>query len=76
MSGTIATKDELVSVAKDTEANLNELRVGHNDHAMILELHRYLLERFIPAGLLEAACNEFYAAKQQEMAQLTNASIC
>ena len=76
MSGTIATKDELESVAKDTTDNLNELRVAINSHAMIMELHRYLLEKFIPAPLLEAACNEFYAAKQQEIADLNNASIC
>jgi len=76
MSGTIATKAELEDVASDTVTNLNELRVAINSHAMIMELHRYLLEKFIPLPLLEAACNEFYAAKQQEIANLKNASIC
>ena len=67
MSGTIATKDELLSVAKDTVANFDELREAINSHAMIMELHRYLLEKFIPLPLLEAACNEFYEHKMQEI---------
>lgn len=76
MSKMITTRDELVSVAEDAERNLNELRQAINAHAMILELHRYLLEKFIPQPLLEAGCNEFYAAKQQEIASQTNGSIC
>lgn len=64
----IATKDELKSVAEDTETNLNELRMAINSHAASLNLHRYLLEKFIPAGLLEQACNEWYAAQQQAIA--------
>ena len=65
--GFIATKDELTSVAEDTEANLNELRLAHNAHAEVLNLHRYLLDKFIPQKLLESACNEYYELRKAEI---------
>jgi hypothetical protein len=72
-SGYIATKDELTSVAEDTVTNLNELRAAINSHASALNLHRFLLEKFIPAGLLEQACNEWYEVQkkliEEELAQ-------
>lgn len=61
----IATRDELSAVVSDTESALNDLRRALNANAAVLNLHRYLLEKFIPAGLLEAACNEWYALQQQ-----------
>jgi hypothetical protein len=63
----IATKDELTGIALDTERNLNELRQALNSHAAALEMHRFLLERFIPAELLEKACNEWYEIKTKEI---------
>jgi len=61
----IATKDELKSVALDTEAGMDELRAAHNNNAAVLNLHRFLLEKFIPAGLLESACNEWHAIQMK-----------
>ena len=61
--GFIATKSELTSVAMDTQEALNEMRHALNANAAVLNLHRFLLEKFIPAGLLEAACNEWHAAQ-------------
>jgi hypothetical protein len=65
--GFIATKDELTGIALDTERNLNELRQALNTNAAVLNLHRYLLEKFIPADLLEKACNEWYEIQQKEI---------
>lgn len=74
MSGTIATKHELEdlqsaisSVAEDTVTNLNELRRAINAHAETLNLHRYLLDKFIPQGLLEQACNDYVKIRQQQI---------
>lgn len=69
MNDYIATRDEVSSVAEDAERHLNELRKAINSHAEILSMHRYLLEKFIPEGLLESACNEYYKLRQQEIAK-------
>jgi hypothetical protein len=59
----MVTRDELKAVV----AEMEELRVSHNANAAVLNLHRYLLDRFIPAGLLEAACNDWYKIQQEEI---------
>ena len=67
-SSFIATRDELSSVCEDLERHLNELRRAINAHAETLNLHRHLIDRFIPHDLLVAACNEYFAARQQQIA--------
>jgi|SRR5579864_9159339 len=57
---------EMVDNLRDVMAAINsmhavveKLRAAVNTHAEIAGLHRYLLERFIPAPTLTAAVNEY-----------------
>jgi hypothetical protein len=64
-----AMRSELLQVCFETQDMINGLRIAINTHAEIMSLHRYLLERFIPAPVLEAAVNE-YAAKRKEQIEV------
>ena len=59
----LVTKSDLLQVCYETQDMINGLRIAHNTLAEVCQLHRYLLERFIPASTLTAAVNE-YAEKR------------
>lgn len=66
-------KSELMQVCFETQDMINGLRIAINTHAEVMSLHRYLLERFIPAPVLEAAVNEYAKSRaaQIEVERLT-----
>src|ERR1700690_904008 len=48
---------------------VERLRAAINTHAEIMGLHRYLLERFIPAPTLAAAVNEYAELRRPAIKQ-------
>lgn len=61
------TREELKQVCWETEDMLNGMRQAINIHAEIAMLHRHLLEKFIPAPVLEAAVNEYAEARKKDI---------
>ena len=62
-------KSELTQVCYETMDMINGLRIAINTHAEIMMLHRYLLERFIPAPVLEAAVNDYAKLRKEQIDQ-------
>lgn len=63
-------------IAKDIFAldhNDAALQGAINTHAEIAGLHRFILEKFVPKPLLEAAVKEYYELRQREIATATAA---
>ena len=63
----IVTRDELVEVCKETQAMIDELRQLVNVHADVLGCHRYILQKFVPAPLLEAGAKEYRELRDGEI---------
>ena len=53
------------------EANIESLRLAINVQAEVLGCHRFILEKFVPAPLLEAGAKEYKEARQREIATQT-----
>ena len=74
-SGFIITRDEFNEALSEVVANqvdgfnaTNAIRHAVNVHAEIAGLHRFLLERFIPAPILEAAVKEYSKIRNDQLA--------
>lgn len=67
----IVTRDELAQICWETMDMINGLRIAINTHAEVMGLHRYLLERFIPAPTLTAAVNEYAELRAKAIAEQT-----
>lgn len=63
MSEFMVTRDELETVCIETLDMINGLRITINTQAEVLGLHRYILEKFVPKPLLEAATTEYVEAR-------------
>ena len=50
------------------EDNIEALRKAINIQAEVLGLHRFILEKFVPTPLLEAAAKEYKEARQRQIA--------
>ena len=50
---------DVMKAINSQQAVIEKIRVAVNTHAEIAGLHRYLLERFMPAPTLTAAVNEY-----------------
>jgi hypothetical protein len=61
-------RSELTQVCYETMDMLNGMRIVINTHAEIMMLHRFLLERFIPGPVLEAAVNEYSKMREEQIA--------
>lgn len=60
-------KSELIEVCFETQDMINGLRIALNTHAEIMMLHRFLLEKFIPAPILEQAVNEYSVMRKEQI---------
>lgn len=61
------SKEELETVLEETETILAEMKHVINAHAEILACHRFILSKFVPPALFEAAVKEYYTARKEEM---------
>jgi hypothetical protein len=66
-SHTPVMKSDLMEVCWETQDMINGLRIAINTHAEIMMLHRHLLEKFIPAPVLEAAVNEYAKTRREQI---------
>ena len=64
--------EEQVSNIIDAHTVINELKRVLNIHAEILGCHRYMLEKFMPAPLLEQAAKEYKALREAQIASEAN----
>ena len=60
---------DVMSAINSMNVVIERLRAAVNTHAEIAGLHRYLLERFIPAPTLTAAVNEYAALRAEVIEQ-------
>lgn len=63
------TTDDLTQVCWETQDMINGLRILLNTHAEIMMLHRWLLEKFIPAPTLKAAVTEYAELRARQIAE-------
>lgn len=68
-----ASKDDLIRVCVELESELNKLRLAINVHAEVLNIHRYILTKFVPEPLLKSACEEYEKTRKEEIAAATDA---
>lgn len=69
------TQSEICQICKDIEKILQEHQDAINVHAEILGLHRYILEKFVPQPMLEAATKEYHAARMAAIAEETGVNV-
>lgn len=76
------TRADLEQVCAETSAILGEMKDVINTHAEILGLHRYILEKYVPAPLLETGTKEYYKIRSAQIdaeeihAGQTPANLC
>lgn len=63
---------EMVENIQDTMAVVNVLRKTLNIQAEILGCHRYILEKFVPLPLIEAAAKEYSEQRKAVIAAEAN----
>jgi hypothetical protein len=52
-------------VLEETEVILHEMKSVINVHAEVLACHRFVLEKFVPKPLFEAAVKQYYEARKK-----------
>lgn len=70
-SAFIVTRDELETMMQEQVTINQELKRVINVHAEIIGCHRFILERFVPKPLLEAAANEYRDQRLKEISTKT-----
>ena len=60
---------DVMKAVNEQQKTIERLRLAVNTHAEIAGLHRYLLERFIPAPTLTAAVNEYAELRKAAIEQ-------
>lgn len=66
---------DVMKAVNSMNKTVEEIRRAVNTHAEIAGLHRYLLERFIPAPTLTAAVKEYSELRAQAIEQERLAAI-
>lgn len=61
------TRGELVTILEETQAMLTEMKDVINVHAEVLACHRFVLEKFVPGPLFQAAVKQYYEARSKEI---------
>lgn len=59
------TRGELKTIIEETEAILGEMKEVINIHAESLALHRFVLAKFVPDALFQAAVKQYYEARKK-----------
>lgn len=62
---------EMVANIVELQEAFNALRLAVNTQGEVAGLHRFVLEKFVPLPLLEAASKEYHALRQREIATAT-----
>jgi hypothetical protein len=61
------TRGELIQILEETQEMLTEMKNVINVHADVLGCHRYVLEKFVPLPLFQAAVKQYYEARSKEI---------
>ncbi len=61
------TRDELIQVVEETEVILGEMKAVINVHAEVLACHRWVLEKFVPGPMFQAAVKQYYEARAKDI---------
>ena len=61
------TRGELIGILDETQEMLTEMKNVINVHAEVLACHRFVLEKFVPGPLFQAAVKQYYEARQKEI---------
>jgi hypothetical protein len=61
------TREELIQIVSETEDILTEMKAVINVHAEVLACHRFVLEKFVPGPLFQAAVKQYYEARTKEI---------
>ena len=64
---------EMVANIVELQEAFNAVRLAVNTQAEALGLNRYILEKFVPAPMLESAAKEYYEIRQREIQSMTAA---
>ncbi len=62
---------EMVENIIEMQQAFNAIKLAVNTQAEVAGLHRFVLEKFVPLPLLEAASKEYYELRQREIATQT-----
>ena len=61
------TRGELIGILDETQEMLTEMKNVINVHAEVLACHRFVLEKFVPGPLFQAAVKQYYEARSKEI---------